>query len=535
MSLTSGLLRPEHPTPRSLTALRRAFRFSGDRTDVRVTGLALRTEDVRPGDLFVAAPGARTHGAAHAMAARDAGAVAVLTDAAGGALARSTDLPVLITDDPRAVLGAVAAWVHRTAERAPLLLGVTGTNGKTTTVMLLDHLLRALGSTVGYSTTATRGVADEWVRSRLTTPEADELHASIARMRERGAVAAVIEVSAQALARHRVDGVRFDVAGFTNLTHDHLDEFGDMERYLAAKAALFDPQHARRGVVSLDSPAGARLVAASRIPLVTIAAEPFADAAADPAAGSADRSPDWTVTDIEVEPAGTHFTLRGPAGERLRTSVALLGAHAAADAALAIVMLVTAGYAFDALTDAIGLGIDVSVPGRLERIPAERGPAVYVDISHTPDAFLKSLTALRPLTPGRLMILFGADGDRDATKRPQMGRIAAEHADVVFVTDHHARFEDPAVIRAGILRGARGAEHPAELHEVLAPSDAIRAAISIAGDGDTILWAGTGRTEYRDVRGVRMPYSFYDEAVAAMGEAGLIGTAAGSRRAAPVG
>ncbi|WP_375399819.1 Mur ligase family protein [uncultured Amnibacterium sp.] len=520
MSLTPGLLRPEHPTPRSLAALRRAFGFTGDRSDAQVTGLALRTQDLRPGDLFVAAPGATTHGAAHAGAAQQAGAVAVLTDAEGESIARTAGIPVLIAADPRAVLGDVAAWVHGTADRPPLLLlGVTGTNGKTTTVMLLDHLLRALGITAGYSTTAARGVAGERVPSRLTTPEADELHALIARMRERGASAAAVEVSAQSLSRNRIGGVVFDVVGFTNLTHDHLDEYGDMQTYFAAKAALFDPRHARRGVVSLDSPYGDRLVAAAGIPIVTIGM----DGGTGGRTGAAPaRSADWTVSEIQVGPDGTGFRLTGPAGERLQTRVSLLGEHAAADAAMAVVMLVESGFAFDRLAEAVAAGIDIRVPGRLERIPSQRGPAVYVDISHTPDAFLKSLTALRPLTRGRLMILFGADGDRDAGKRPEMGRIASELADVVLVTDHHSRYEDPAAIRAGIVAGVRSASNPAELHEVLAPQQAIRRALAMASDGDTVLWAGTGRTEYRDVRGVRIPYSFHDDAVAAMREAGLV-------------
>ena len=256
MTLTPGLLRPHRPAPRRLDALARHCRAAvhGETRGRFVTGVTLRSQDVRPGDLFVGLPGAGAHGAAYAGAAQQAGAVALLTDAAGAELAAGIDLPVLVVEEPRRMLGEAAAWILRTADAVPLLLGVTGTNGKTTTVTMVEQLLRRLGLRTGLSTTAERVVDGVRVASRLTTPEADELHALLAVMRERRVDAAAIEVSAQAIVRARVAGVRFDVAGFTNLTHDHLDDFGDMETYFAAKAALFEPGSARRGVVSLDSP-----------------------------------------------------------------------------------------------------------------------------------------------------------------------------------------------------------------------------------------------------------------------------------------
>jgi UDP-N-acetylmuramoyl-L-alanyl-D-glutamate--2,6-diaminopimelate ligase len=459
---------------------------------------------VRPGDVFAALPGAGTHGAAFAAAAQSAGAVALLTDRAGAELAEGVDLPVLVVDEPRRLLGDAAAWILRTGSAVPLLLGVTGTNGKTTTVTLLDHLLRATGRRTGISTTAERRVAGVRVPSRLTTPEADELHGLLARMREQHVDAAALEVSAQALVRARVAGVRFDVAGFTNLSHDHLDDFPDMDAYFAAKAGLFEASAARRGVISLDSPYGARLVARAAVPVCTVAVDAPAD---------------WRVAITERSASTTGFRLEGPGGELLTTSVRMLGAHAAANAALAVAMLVEAGIGIDGIEEALdGRGFDVPVPGRLEPVGPSGGPVVHLDVAHTPDAFEKSLLALRAVTPGRIVMVFGADGDRDPSKRFDMGRVAGTLADLVLVTDHHARFEDPDRIRSALLHGARSAAG-AEVRDVPDPSAAIRIAVGEAGPDDAVLWAGTGRTEYRDVGGRKLPYSFHAEALAAVSEA----------------
>ena len=511
MTITSSTLRPSSPTPRRLAALARRFAAStrGDLAGRLVTGITLRSQDVRPGDVFAALPGAGTHGAVFARSAQAAGAVALLTDAEGAMIAWGIDLPVLVVDDPRQRLGPIASWVLRTSDAVPLLLGVTGTNGKTTTVAMLDHLLRRLGRRTGVSTTAERVIAGQRVPSRLTTPEADELHGLLAVMRERHVDAAAIEVSAQALVRARVAGVRFDVAGFTNLTHDHLDDFGDMDRYFAAKAALFEPGMARRGVVSLDSPYGHRLVERAAIPVATIATHGRAD---------------WRLEITGRCQEETRFRLAAPDGRHLDSRVGMIGDHAAADAALAVAMLVEAGVGFAAIAEALdGHGFDLAVPGRLERLDVAGGPAVHLDIAHTPDAFAKSLEALRAVTAGRIVMLFGADGDRDPTKRFDMGRVAAAQADVVLITDHHSRFEDPGAIRAALLDGARSAGR-AEVLEVPDPSTAIRSAIALCDPDDAVLWAGTGRTEYRDIQGVKLPYSFHAEARAAIAEA--LGTAA---------
>jgi UDP-N-acetylmuramoyl-L-alanyl-D-glutamate--2,6-diaminopimelate ligase len=511
------VLRPEHLSSRSLARLVQEFELDhrGAIEGVEISGVTLSTSDLHPGDLFVGIRGKNGHGAAYAAEAREGGAVAVVTDADGLVLAADSGLPVVLVEDPRGALGEISAWVYRTREDPPLLFGTTGTNGKTSTSYLLEAVLRQLGLVTGLSSTSERHIGDLSVVSRLTTPEASEMHALLARMREAEVRAVAIEVSAQALSRNRVDGVMFDVAGFTNLSHDHLDEYADMEEYFRAKLPLFHPEFARRGVICLDSPWGARVVGEARIPITTIATVGHASEA-DVARA------DWLVEITEETAAYTGFRLTGPEGRTLETREPLIGWHMAANAGLAIVMLVEAGFELEAIGAALEAdgGISASLPGRTERVSEGRGPSVYVDFGHSPDAFENTLAAVRKFTPGRTIMVFGADGDRDATKRHEMARVAAEGCDILVITDHHPRFEDPASIRATLLEGARMAEHQPEIHEVSPPEAAIRVAVGLAGEGDSILWAGPGHQDYRDIRGVRTPYSARDEARAALREAG---------------
>ena len=505
------VLRPEHPSARSLTGLLDEFELQhrGAVDGIEIAGVTLSTSDVHPGDLFVGMPGANSHGARFAADAKQGGAVALLTDEEGAELAADAGLPIVLVDSPRAALGEISAWVYRTREHAPLLFGTTGTNGKTSTSHLLEGILRQLGLVTGLSSTSERHIGDLTVVSRLTTPEASEMHALLARMREAEVRAVAVEVSAQALSRNRVDGILFDVVAFTNLTHDHLDDYADMEEYFQAKLPLFQPDRGRRGVVSLDSPYGERVVEESHIPVTTISATPGVDA-------------EWTVSIVDEQAAYTEFTLSGPDHRSLTTRVPLIGWHMAANAGLAIVMLVEAGFELEAIGQALDAdgGIDAQLPGRIERVSGDRGPTVYVDFGHSADAFLQTLAAVRTVTSGNVIMVFGADGDRDASKRHEMARVASEHSDILVVTDHHPRFEDPASIRATLVEGAALAEHQAELHEVSPPERAIRAAVALAKEGDSILWAGPGHQDYRDIEGVRTPYSARDEARDALSEAG---------------
>lgn len=504
------ILRPESVKPVSLEAFAKEFKLQaiGDGSGVNLTGISMNTGDLRPGDLFVAMPGKKTHGANFVAKATELGAVAVVTDQAGLDMLEGNSLPVLLLENPRAHLGDLAAFVYGNVPgNLPKLFATTGTNGKTSTSYLIEGILRQMGEVTGLTSTAERHIAGEVIVSRLTTPESPEMQALIARMREKGVTSVAVEVSAQALSQLRVDGMHFDVVGFTNLSHDHLDDYADMQAYLEAKLPLFTAKRAERGVVCLDSKYGKAFVKQSEIPVVTITSQLGVDA-------------DWHVGITAETPAYTSFVLAGPDGVNIRSRVPLLGVHMAANAGLAIVMLIEAGFSPDRIQEAILGGIDAYLPGRTERVTGETGPDVYVDFGHSPDAFLNTLAAVRKVTEGRVFMVFGADGDRDATKRPEMARVAAEGCDVLVVTDHHPRFEDPASIRKTLVEAATAARPNLEIYEVSPPEAAIRKAVSLAKPGDAILWAGPGHQDYRDIRGVRTPYSARAEARAALKENG---------------
>lgn len=504
------ILRPESVQPVALAefAARFGLELIGSSAGVSLTGISMNTGDLRRGDLFVAMPGKKTHGANFAAKAIELGAVAIVTDRVGLEMIGEVALPVLLLENPRAHLGDLAAYVYgNVAGNLPKLFATTGTNGKTSTSYLLEGILRQLGEVTGLTSTAERHIAGEIIVSRLTTPESPEMQALIARMREKGVTSVAVEVSAQALSQLRVDGMHFDVVGFTNLSHDHLDDYADMQDYLEAKLPLFTKRRAERGVVCLDSPYGKAFVKQSEIPVVTITSQMGIDA-------------DWHVGITAETPKYTSFVLAGPDGVTIRSRVPLLGAHMAANAGLAIVMLIEAGFSATAIQEAIANGIDAYLPGRTERVSGETGPTVYVDFGHSPDAFLNTLAAVRKVTDGRVFMVFGADGDRDASKRPDMARIAAEGSDVLVITDHHPRFEDPASIRKALMDSAIAARPKLEIYEVSPPEAAIRKAVALAKPGDAILWAGPGHQDYRDIRGVRTPYSARAEARAALHENG---------------
>ena len=504
------ILRPDAVAPIALGDFATHFGLSISDSDksVLLTGISMNTADLRSGDLFVAMPGKKTHGANFVAKAIDLGAVAIVTDAAGAELINHVSVPILRQENPRMHLGDFAAFVYGNLPgRMPRLFATTGTNGKTSTTYLLDAILRQLGETTGLTSTAERHIAGEVIVSRLTTPESTEMHALLARMREKNVTAISIEVSAQALSQQRVDGINFDVAGFTNLSHDHLDDYKDMQEYLAAKLPLFTPQRAKAGVVSLDSPFGKDFAKSCQIPISTITSELGIDA-------------DWHVAVTAETAKFTSFVLAGPNGVNIRSRIPILGAHMAANAGLAIAMLITAGYSADKIAAAIEGGINAYLPGRTERVSGESGPSVYVDFGHSPDAFLNTLAAVRKVTDGKLIMVFGADGDRDASKRPAMASVAAEGCDILIITDHHPRFEDPAAIRKTLVDAARETKPKLELYEVSPPEAAIRKAVSLAQTGDAILWAGPGHQDYRDIRGVRTPYSARSEARQALKEYG---------------
>jgi UDP-N-acetylmuramoyl-L-alanyl-D-glutamate--2,6-diaminopimelate ligase len=459
-----------------------------------ITGVTLNSRTVRPGDLYAALPGQRAHGADYLDEAVRAGAVAVLTDPTGQQRARRSGVAVLVLPDPRAALGALAARVYGDPARRLMTFGVTGTNGKTTTTYLLDAALRAQGRRTGLVGTIEIRVDTERVLSTGTTPEAPDLHALLAVMGEHEISACSMEVSSHALAQHRVDGVVFDVAGFTNLTRDHLDYHRTMEDYFAAKAALFTPEHARRAVVCVDDDWGRLLAERATIPVTTVSLDPSSAA-------------DWVVRSVRYRDGLPVVDLDGPA-DAVVVRCPLPGDFNVANCALAVAMLVDSGIPASTAADLVA---DAgAVPGRMERVigaAADGEPTAVVDYAHSPDAVAKALAALRPLG-SPLVIVLGAGGDRDREKRPLMGQAAAVGADVVIVTDDNPRSEDPSEIRAAVLAGARqgAASSGARVLQVPDRRAAVAVGVREAWGGGVLLIAGKGHEQGQEIGGTVHPF-----------------------------
>ncbi len=461
--------------------------------DVPVSGISLSTARIRPGDLYAALPGAHAHGADFAAGALGAGAVAVLTDAAG--LDRlPPDTPALVVPEPRRVLGRLAARIYGDPAAGLRVIGVTGTQGKTTTTRLLEQGLTVSGLTSAVIGTVGTRIAGEDVKTELTTPEAPDLHGLFAVMVERGVDTCAMEVSSQGLVLGRVDGVVFDVATFLNLGRDHLDFHTDLDDYFAAKADLFTPERARIGLTNVDDEFGRRLLDVATISMSTYS--------------SLGRDADWRAVDVDLTPTGGAFTVQGP-GVELVASINLPGEFNVSNALAAIASAAMAGL--DPRTVAEGISRVDGVPGRLEPVVQGQDYTLVVDYAHKPDALEAVLATLRPLTQGRVIVVIGAGGDRDTLKRPVMGEIGARLADVLIVTDDNPRTEDPAAIRAALLAGVEGGA--AEVLEVGDRRLAIREAVRRARPGDVVLIAGKGHETGQETGGVVHPFD--DRVVAA--------------------
>jgi UDP-N-acetylmuramoyl-L-alanyl-D-glutamate--2,6-diaminopimelate ligase len=442
--------------------------------DVEVTDIVLDSRAVTPGALFCAIPGASTDGHLHAPAAVAAGAVALLVE-------RRLDLPVpqLVVPEARSATAVLAATMYDHPSASMAVIGVTGTNGKTTTTHLLRNVMEAAGRRVEVLGT---------LSGARTTPEAPDLQRTLAGWRDDGVEVVAMEVSSHALDLHRVDGTRFAVAVFTNLSRDHLDHHGSMEAYFEAKARLFEPALSDLAVVNLDSPYGRLL----------------ADAAALPTDGYRLEE----AIDLHLDAAGSTFTWRGHPvhlgmGGAFNVENALAAAHAAS------LLGVADG------TIAEGLSRPVVVPGRFELVAAGQPFAVVVDYAHTPDGLDQLLTAADDLVTsgpagerGRVVVVFGCGGDRDASKRPAMGEVAAERADIVVLTADNSRHEETAAIIEAVKQGFERV-HPRRAADLVVEPDrraAIALALGAGRPGDVVLVAGKGHETTQDIGGVVTPF-----------------------------
>jgi UDP-N-acetylmuramoyl-L-alanyl-D-glutamate--2,6-diaminopimelate ligase len=495
--------------------------LSGD-PSIEVTGITHDSRRVGPGDCFACIPGDHVDGHRFAVAAVDAGAVALLVERPLGLAAAEVCVPSV-----RAALGPIAARLHGHPSAAMRCLGITGTNGKTTTTYLLEAIARAAGERAAVIGTVAARIGDDVLPSEHTTPEADDLQALLARARDAGAGVVAMEVSSHALHQHRVDGTQFAAVCFTNLSHEHLDYHGSLAEYFEAKAALFAPRFARVAALNADDEHGrvlaARLRARGEVEVITYG----------------------TAADAEVRGSGVVLGARGSAfllsdartGDEAPVSSPLLGAFNVANACAAAATALAAGLPFAAVVE--GLGDRVVVPGRMERVEAGQPFAVLVDYAHTPDALVRAVAAAREIATadsstagsstagssmagssmGRVLVVFGCGGDRDRTKRPLMGAAAAA-ADVVVVTSDNPRSEDPAARAAAAAEGVRsaGVDPVVELDRRVA----IGRAVELARDGDVVLVAGKGHEQGQTAAGVTVAF---DDRVVAREELGARGWA----------
>ncbi|WP_372697896.1 UDP-N-acetylmuramoyl-L-alanyl-D-glutamate--2,6-diaminopimelate ligase [Arthrobacter sp. JSM 101049] len=481
-----------------------AARVEGE-AQTTVSGVCLDSRAVLPGDVYAAVPGARSHGADFAAAAAAAGAAAILADEGGAARAAASGLPVLVVESVRAAVGPVAAGLYGSDDPGLGLIGVTGTNGKTTTTYFATSLLRALGQRTGLIGTIEIVADGTRIPSVLTTPEAPQLHALLARMRAAGVDTVAMEVSSHSIDYERVGGMRFGVSGFTNLTQDHLDLHGSMQAYFEAKARLFEAGRSDTAVITVDDEWGRRMARSAGARVVTLRTVPADDTAAEQdLPGEA-----WRVEAIAPRGLGHDFELHGPDGAVLRAHTGLPGLFNVSNAALAVLMVHATGVGLDELQRALDDAdpLTVAVPGRMQVVCEE--PAAVVDFAHNSDALERAIGAVRGHHPGaRVIVVFGATGDRDSTKRATMGAVAARHADVVIVTDDDPHSEEPGGIRRQVLDGALQAVAAeglsSQVSEVFPRADAIVAAVAMARPQDTILVAGRGHEVWQDVAGTNV-------------------------------
>ncbi len=472
---------------------------------VDISGVSVDSLDIEPGWVFVGIGGLNHHGAKFIPAALAAGAVAVVTDEAGAKYAKGFDVPLVIVDDPRKAAADISIRLYGQAVEKLTLAAVTGTNGKTTTSYMLRSALARHYGRVGLMATGAMDVDDEPQYMLRTTAEAPVVQRALAVASNGGSKAAVVEVSAHAMSLHRLRGLKFASTVFTNLQHDHLDYYKTMENYFEAKARLFDPNMSQQGTICVDDEWGRHLANEAKVPIWTVSA------LTPTPAGFEGSETHWYVKDFGPVSGkwGIGFELVSPKGQTYKCFSPIPGAVNVQNAAAAILSAVQCGVD---IAEAIkGVANTPAIAGRMELIEgdAERQPNVLVDYAHTPEALEALLQTVRPLVPGNLVLVFGTDGDRDTSKREELGQIAARSADVLWVTDENPRSEDPQSIRDYLLRGIASVRSDmADVTEVKqCRRDATRMAIQAAGPGDLVIITGKGSEAAQEVQGVFHAYS----------------------------
>jgi len=462
--------------------------------DWEVTGVTDDSRRVTPGGLFVAVKGTALDGHRYLQQAVSAGAGALVVEEGcvpSGMLA-ALGVPAIEVRDSRHVLGVLASRLLGNPSQRLKMIGVTGTNGKTTTTYLCKSVLEAAGVTVGLIGTVVYMVGQQRMAATHTTPGAVALHELFHQMVDAGCEAVVMEVSSHALALDRTAGCEFQTALFTNLTQDHLDFHGDMEDYFQAKLRLFAGLgQDGRAIVNLDDPYGARVATATRAKVWTYAV---------------DQPADFRAEDIHMSLGGVSCTAKTPAGAVVLRSP-LVGRHNISN------MLASVGVGLDAEMDlptiASGIAALPNVPGRFERVEAGQSFTVVVDYAHTEDALFRLLTTAEAVKTGRIITVFGCGGDRDRGKRSAMGRVSAQYSDVVIVTSDNPRTEDPHAIISEIMPGVEVGLREAGRGQSVIQADrraAIEEAVWMAEPGDLVLIAGKGHEDSQIIGATKHPF-----------------------------
>lgn len=460
---------------------------------LEVTGITQDSRNVSPGDLFCARAGGRFKGSDFIPAAIAAGAAAVLVDSTEMPLPESGAVPVLAVDNLALRLGEIAARFYGYPSQSMAMVGITGTNGKTSCSHFVAQALNRSGKKTAVIGTIGNGFPDQLSSATHTTPDAITLQRMLAEFRDQGAVAVVMEVSSHAIEQQRIGGIGFDVVAFTNLSRDHLDYHGTMEAYGEAKAKLFTEYGAHHAVICADDPFGQQLIArlqGGACELTSFGLQ------------TGDVSADAVVLDT----SGISATLNTPWGV-LPITTRVVGRFNLWNLMLTASVLGVMGF------DGTALGAQLEalepVPGRMQCLGGYGAPLVVVDYAHTPDALEKALIATREHTRGELICVFGCGGDRDQGKRAQMGRVASEHSDRIVVTSDNPRSEAPDAIIDMIFAGIA-----AEKSCTREPdrTQAIKAALALAGADDAVLIAGKGHENYQEIQGRRLPFDDVDVA-----------------------
>ncbi|MFQ7240954.1 UDP-N-acetylmuramoyl-L-alanyl-D-glutamate--2,6-diaminopimelate ligase [Agathobaculum sp.] len=444
--------------------------------DTEINEVRYDSRAVRPGDLFVAIRGYATDGHQYIGKALEQGAAAIVCEEA------PAGVPVVVVENARRALAEIAANRFGHPADSMTMLGVTGTNGKTTTTYLVKHMLEDAGHKVGLIGTNQNLIGDEVVETERTTPESYELHALFARMRDAGCTHVIMEVSSHSLVLDRVHGIHFAVGAFTNLTQDHLDFHKTMEEYRRAKALLFTISD--KGVINLDDPAAGAMLADAKCPCLTFSCEK--DAA------------DLTAKNLKLHADGVEF-VAATKGDLARVKLPIPGHFSAENALTALGIVLQLGMP---LADAAkSLATATGVKGRVEVVPTDTDYTVLIDYAHSPDGVENVLRAVRGFAKGRVVALFGCGGDRDRTKRPKMGKIAADLADFCIVTSDNPRTEDPKAIIDDILEGMKGTKTPMQV--IVDRPEAIHWALAHAKKDDIIVLMGKGHETYQEVNHVK--------------------------------